>query len=148
MTEPKYTPTLARGAFVGRRWHAFNELWPDDAPEPRLCVVCKTPTVWKRPRKRGAATHPMCEGTIFDTATDELYMKALFIVAATLGAAVIDATEAEAKPEPERRTRPFGRDGAGCELCGRNYAALWVGARTWRCPKHPPADDTYRRRTW
>jgi hypothetical protein len=138
-----YTPTLARGAFAGKRWHVFVELWPDDAPEPRLCTVCMTPTPWKRPRKRGAATHPMCETSIFDTTTEQLHMTALFTVAAKLGAAMVG--EEQAKPSRPARVR-LGNPDAGCELCGRSHAGLWLGARTWRCPEHPPADEHYRRR--
>lgn len=143
MTDPGYTKTYT-GGFAGKRWHRLDELWLAEGEQAnRPCTVCGTATVWKRPRKLGAATHPLCEGTIFDTVTHELYLDVLFALAAQLGATVHTEDESVEIVPTNRR---LGNPQAGCELCGRSHAALWIGARTWRCPAHPPADETYRRR--
>lgn len=141
MADPGNTPTYARG-FTGRRWHRLPELWWTDQVRP--CTRCRTPTQWSRPRARGAATHPMCEATAFDSVTEQLYLDVLFTVASLLGATVIVEAQTDDVPVSPRR---LGDPHAGCELCGRGYAALWIAARTWRCPMHPPVDEHYRRRS-
>jgi hypothetical protein len=137
--------------FPAKRWHVQPTMvWPDESEPRRACTVCRTPTVWKRPRKLGAAVHPSCEAVAkgnayspFDAVTDELHMSILFSIVTQLGAAVITEEQTETAAPVRKR---LGNPDAGCELCGRGHAGLWVGARTWRCPEHPPADETYRRK--
>lgn len=146
MKDRGYT-TVTDGHFTARVFHCMQELWWDEAVA-KNCTVCKGETHWRRPRARGAATHPLCEGNAhFDLATDELYAEALGNLMTGLPVdavwAVADTPRAtERKPEARR----LGNPRAGCSRCGRSHAALWVVARTWRCGEHPPAKEEYRRR--
>lgn len=60
-------------------------------------------------------------------------------------AAVFPEMEQVSEPEPQPPRLALGNPQAGCEVCGRPYAALWLYARTWRCPAHPPEQSYYRR---
>jgi hypothetical protein len=135
-------PQRYHGAVLGHRYPATQELWWDDEVKP--CTVCKGPTRWRRPRKRGAATHPLCEGTVFDSITDELYADLLFMLHSAFD--VTETIEGEL-PKREARPRRLGNPQAGCALpgCGRPYAALWIVGGLWACPQHSLIPIRYRR---
>lgn len=134
---------VSAGGFTGKRWHVQPELWWDEGVRPCSHTGCKGPSHWRRPLKGGAATHPCCETSLFDTVTEAVHIEVIYTLASVLGAVTI--TE-EQVAEPEPSPRRLGNPQAGCELCGRGYAALWIAARTWRCRLCPPSNDTYRRR--
>jgi hypothetical protein len=127
------TPQRYSGATFGHRYTAPMELWWDDECKP--CVVCKEPTHWRRPHKRGAATHHDCEGSVFDTVSDELYADVVYLLARELD--VTEMTDVVRAPATPRSTdRPLGDPNAGCSICGRGFSALWIVARLWLCPLH------------
>lgn len=71
----KYVQTYADG-FAGRRWHVLPELWWDEEAKP--CKGgCDLDSHWRRPLKGGLPTHPLCESSVFDSVTDELYLECL-----------------------------------------------------------------------
>lgn len=132
---------VSGGGFTGKRWHVLPELWWDETERP--CSVCKGSTHWYRPRKGGAATHPGCEGSLFDGVTEAVHVEVIYTLATVLGASTVTEPQVT-RAEPS--VRRLGNPQAGCELCGRGYAALWIAARTWRCRLCPPSNETYRRR--
>lgn len=137
-------PQRYYGAVLGHQYTVLPELWWDDERKP--CVVCKEPSNWRRPRKRGAATHPECEGSVFDTVSDEQYADIVFRLASELGVCeMTDITDAPAQPE-RPASRPLGDPNAGCSICGRGFSALWIVARLWACPLHSLIPIKYRRR--
>jgi len=136
-------PVRYYGVVLGQRYFVSPELRWDDGRKP--CTVCKVPTNWRRPRKGGAATHPECESKPADQASDDLYADILFSLAEAFeGVEMEDITDAPPKPK-ERITRPLGNPNAGCSICGRGYAALWIVARLWACPQHSLIPIKYRR---
>jgi hypothetical protein len=140
---PTSEPVRYYGVALGQRYTVPPELWWDDERKP--CTVCKGPTNWRRPRKRGAATHPECEGSVFDQASEDLYADVLFSLADAFEVVGMDdIADAPLKPK-ERVTRPLGNPDAGCSICGRGYAALWIVARLWACPQHSLIPIRYRR---
>jgi hypothetical protein len=122
------------GVVLGHRHSVQPELWWDD--ERRPCVVCREPTHWRRPRRRGAPTHPECEGTVFDTASEELHVEVLYSIMDAFDVAEVrEIDRDETPPRPVDRRR-VGTPDAGCSFCGRGFSALWIRAGLWTCPLH------------
>lgn len=151
------TPITYKGTTLGYHFTSFPDgegvtcprqearlWWDDDALKP--CVLCKEPTRWRRPHKRGAATHPACEGSVFDTVGDDLFADVVFNLSAALGVTEMrDVTETPRADKPVS-TRPLGDPNAGCSVCGRAFSALWIAAGLWVCPAHSLIPIRYRRR--
>lgn len=138
------TPVRYHETVLGQCFSELPGLWWEDERKP--CVVCKEPTNWRRPRKRGAATHPECEGSVFDTVSELTYAEILFDVASTLGVTEMAELSDEPPTEKPRNNRPLGDPAAGCSICGRGFSALWIVARLWACPLHSLIPIKYPRR--
>jgi len=67
----------------------------------------------------------------------ELHTDIVFTLADTIGIAEIHDGYGEPYVPPEG-SRTLGNPHAGCEICGKPFAGVWVVAKTWRCPAHPP----------
>lgn len=108
----------------------------------RDCTVCRSESHWRYAGPKGWARHPQCGMTTFTVASRETYLDALYDVAAVFPG----MEQVVTKPITDARVElVLGNPQAGCEVCGRPYAALWLAARTWRCPLHPPGKSAYYR---
>lgn len=111
-----------------------------DASRSDKCTECREPSMWRHAGPKGWARHPNCGLSLLSYASPGLLMDTVYSLMAVFPEMTQVADPAE--PDP---VRAIGNPNAGCETCGRPYAALWVGARTWRCPAHPPETSRYNR---
>ena len=137
MAKPEPRPILWAGAFVGKYHEHMTELFYDDGSASQTersanCTVCRTRSVWRHSPK-GWAIHPGCDHNYMDAVAPELVVEALFNLAAAFPA--MHPLPARSGP-PEPPVKVLGNPAAGCEVCGRPYAAPWIVARTWRCGAH------------
>lgn len=122
-------------------------LWWAEDGQAKPCTVCKVPTPWRRPRARGAATHPHCEGSVLDTVTEDVLQDIVFTVAEAMG--VTEVSQGHyTKPAVALDKRRLGNPHAGCEVCGRGYAGLWLVALVWRCADHDTNRVPAPKRHW
>lgn len=132
---------------LGERHTEFPpQLVPLETARP--CVICKQPAMWRRPTSvKGAATHPECETGFFDEVSPDLLADAEWSLVEHLG-----VTESVGgwyqPPATARADRRLGNPGAGCEVCGRGYAALWLVSKTWRCAAHDVLRVPAPKRHW
>jgi hypothetical protein len=125
------------------RYRELRELrWED---EPRTCTSCKWRSHWNMPQKRGRATHPgPCADPGWHWASEEAEAEAVWAIAGVFP----DATGSEPgppPPPPPKHKLRLGNPDAGCAICGRAFAALWIVGGLWACPAHSLIPINYRK---